>query len=309
MLGTMITQKMMKKLVEQMTKMKPEFGAWVSIGSYIVLSLGKLYIGYMSNSEALKADGWNNFTDILASIAILIGLLIAKKPRDDNHPYGHSRAEHISSLIAAFIMMSIGVDVLINAGQTLKEGEYVKPDWIAVWTAGASAVFMFFVYMFNNRLAIATNSQALAAAAKDHLSDVLVSVGTVVGVIGAQLHMRWLDPVTAFVIGFMICKTAWDIFKEASHTLTDGFDDEMLKQYKQEIERIDGVKQVVDIKGRMYGNEVVIDVTISVAPYLNVVTSHDIADQVERLLEQKYGVVYAHVHIEPYEQEYVFRGD
>ncbi len=70
--------KMMKKLVEQMTKMKPEFGAWVSIGSYIVLSLGKLYIGYMSNSEALKADGWNNFTDILASIAILIGLLIAK---------------------------------------------------------------------------------------------------------------------------------------------------------------------------------------------------------------------------------------
>ncbi|MCG3085086.1 cation diffusion facilitator family transporter [Anoxybacillus sp. LAT_35] len=292
-----------------MRQLKPELGAWVSIGSYIILSLAKLYIGYMSNSEALKADGWNNFTDILASTAILIGLLIAKKPRDDNHPYGHSRAEHISSLIAAFIMMSIGVDVLINVMQTLKEGEYVKPDWIAVWTAGASAIFMFFVYIFNKRLAMMTNSQALAAAAKDHLSDVLVSVGTVAGVIGAQLHIRWLDPVTAFVIGFMICKTAWDIFREASHTLTDGFDDNMLKQYKQEIERIDGVEQVVDIKGRMYGNEVAIDVTICVAPYLNVVTSHDIADRVEQLLEQKYGVVHAHVHIEPYKQNHMFRGE
>ncbi|MCX8002509.1 MAG: cation diffusion facilitator family transporter [Anoxybacillus mongoliensis] len=292
-----------------MMQMKPELGAWVSIGSYIVLSLAKLYVGYVSNSEALKADGWNNFTDILGSIAILIGLLIAKKPRDDNHPYGHSRAEHISSLIAAFIMMSIGVDVLINAAQTLKDREYVQPDWTAVWTAGASAIFMFFVYMFNKRLAMVTNSQALAAAAKDHLSDVLVSVGTVVGVVGAQLHMHWLDPVTALVIGVMICKTAWDIFREASHTLTDGFDDEMLRRYKQEIERIDGVKKVVDIKGRMYGNEVVIDVTICVAPYLSVVTSHDISDQVERLLEQKYGVVYAHVHIEPYEQDHVFRGE
>ncbi len=292
-----------------MTQTKPELGAWVSIGAYIVLSLAKLYVGYVSNSEALKADGWNNFTDILGSIAILIGLLIAKKPRDHNHPYGHSRAEHISSLIAAFIMISIGVDVLINALQTLKDREYVQPDRIAVWTAGASAIFMFFVYMFNKRLALVTNSQALAAAAKDHLSDVLVSVGTVVGVVGAQLHMRWLDPVTAFVIGFMICKTAWDIFREASHTLTDGFDDEMLRRYKQEIERIDGVKQVVDIKGRMYGNEVVIDVTICVAPYLSVVTSRDIADQVERLLEQKYGVVYAHVHIEPYAQDHVFHGE
>lgn len=298
-----VNAKMIEKLVEHMTQMKPEMGAWVSIGAYIVLSLTKLYVGYMSSSEALKADGWNNFTDILASIAILIGLLIAKKPRDDNHPYGHSRAEHISSLIAAFIMMSIGLDVLVNAVQTLKEGEYVKPDLVAVWTAGVSAVFMFAVYMFNKRLAIVTNSQALAAAAKDHLSDVLVSVGTIVGVIGAQLQMRWLDPVTAFIIGFIICKTAWGIFKEASHMLTDGFDDKTLQKYKQDIEHINGVEQVVDIKGRMYGNDVVIDVIICVAPHLNVVTSHDIADQVERLLEQKYGVVYAHVHIEPYEHE------
>lgn len=302
----MLTQEN-EKVGEYMTQMKPELGAWVSIGAYIILSLVKLYVGYMSNSEALQADGWNNFTDILASVAILIGLLIAKKPRDNNHPYGHSRAEHISSLIAAFIMMSIGVDVLTHSVQTLKNKGYVEPDWIAVWTASASAIFMFAVYTFNKRLAMVTNSHALATAAKDHLSDALVSIGTVVGVIGAQLHMRWLDPATAFVIGLMICKTAWDIFKEASHALTDGFDDEMLQRYKQEIERIDGVKRVVDIKGRMYGNEVVIDVTICVAPHLNVVTSHNIADQVERLLERKYGVVYAHIHIEPDQQDHALR--
>ena len=87
---------------------KGEQGAWLSIIVYALLSVVKLIIGYIGGSDALMADGLNNTTDIIASIAVLVGLKISRKPPDHNHPYGHLRAESISSLIAAFIMLAVG---------------------------------------------------------------------------------------------------------------------------------------------------------------------------------------------------------
>lgn len=84
-----------------------EKGAILSIIAYICLSVIKLWIGYLSNSEALKADGLNNATDIVASVAVLIGLRLSQKPADHDHPYGHWKAETVASLIASFIMMAV----------------------------------------------------------------------------------------------------------------------------------------------------------------------------------------------------------
>ncbi|MBB5323006.1 cation diffusion facilitator family transporter [Anoxybacillus tepidamans] len=280
--------------------MKPEIGAWVSIASYISLAIIKLIIGYMANSDGVTADGWNNFSDIVASVAILFGIKIAQKPRDHNHPYGHSRAENISSLIAAFIMMSIGLDVVGKGALSLFNGERDEaPQWVAAWAGVFSAFMMLGVYWFNKRLSERVNSQALAAAAKDHLSDALVSIGTVIGVVGAQLHIFWLDPLAAFLIGIMICKTAWHIFSETSHMLTDGFDEQALTTYEQEIAAIEGVKHVSDVKARMVGNQVILDVTICVDADLTVAKSHEIADEVERMMKQQHHVETTHVHIEP----------
>lgn len=280
--------------------MKPEIGAWVSIASYISLAIIKLIIGYMANSDGVTADGWNNFSDIVASVAILFGIKIAQKPRDHNHPYGHSRAENISSLIAAFIMMSIGLDVVGKGALSLFNGERDEaPQWVAAWAGVFSAFMMLGVYWFNKRLSERVNSQALAAAAKDHLSDALVSIGTVIGVVGAQLHIFWLDPLAAFLIGIMICKTAWHIFSETSHMLTDGFDEQALTTYEQEIAAIEGVKHVSDVKARMVGNQVILDVTICVDADLTVAKSHEIADEVERMMKQQHHIETTHVHIEP----------
>ena len=90
-------------------------GAWLSIGTYLILSSAKLTIGYIGTSEALKADGLNNTTDIIASIAVLIGLRIAQRPPDSNHQYGHLRAETVASLVASFIMLVVGLQVLVSS--------------------------------------------------------------------------------------------------------------------------------------------------------------------------------------------------
>ncbi|MGG1368314.1 cation diffusion facilitator family transporter [Priestia megaterium] len=261
-----------------------ERGAILSICVYICLSALKLFIGYTTNSEALKDDGLNNTTDIIASIAVLIGLRISQKPADKDHPYGHWKAETVSSLVASFIMAIVGLQVLYEAVTSILEQKTEAPDLIAAWTGIFCAIVMYFVYRYNRDLATKINSQSVMAAAKDNLSDAWVSIGTAIGIIGAQFHLPWLDSVTAVIVGFLICKTAWDIFREASHHLTDGFDEQQLEEYKETILNTPGVKGVKDIKARNYGSSPVVDVSILVNSTLGVGAAHDITTKVERAL-------------------------
>ena len=122
---------------------------------------------------------------------------------------------------------------------------------------------------------------------KDNLSDAWVSIGTTVGIIGSQFNLPWIDPLAALIVGFLICKTAWDIFREATHFLTDGFDENEIKSYKETIKGTYGVKGIKDIKARNYGNNVVVDVVILVNSNLDVTSAHDIATRVEDELIKK----------------------
>ncbi|MBY7143021.1 cation transporter [Virgibacillus sp. NKC19-3] len=277
-----------------------EKGAWLSIGAYIILAIVKLIVAEIGDSEALRADGLNNSTDVVASIAVLVGLKISRKPPDEDHHYGHYRAETVASLFAAFIMIFIGLQVIFNTIQQVIEQESIKPDLLTAWVALGSALVMFLVYFYNVQLARKTESSALYAAAQDNRSDALVSIGAFIGIIGAQFGLFWLDPLAGLIVGIIICKTAWDIFKDATHTLTDGFDEKKIEQIQSSISKDPDVKEVVDIKGRIHGNQSFIEITILVDPKLNVQESHDITDRIENYLANQYHITYAHIHIEPY---------
>nr|WP_205185990.1 cation diffusion facilitator family transporter [Metabacillus iocasae] len=274
-------------------------GAWISIITYVFLSMCKLTIGSIAHSAALRADGFNNLTDIISSVAVLIGLKISQKPRDDDHPYGHSRAENISSLLASFIMMIIGLQVFVSAWQSIFQQRTESPDLLAAWVGLTCAFIMVAVFFYNNSLAKQLKSQSLNAVAKDNFSDAIVSIGAVVGIVGSQFGMPWLDPVAAVLVGVIICKTAFDIFKEATHLLTDGFNQEELTKYEETITEIEGVNAVKDLKGRMQGNHVMLEVTVMVDPHLNVVKSHEIADHIEETMNEDHKINMTLVHIEP----------
>ncbi|WP_026560377.1 cation diffusion facilitator family transporter [Bacillus sp. J37] len=276
-----------------------ERGAIISIVAYICLSVLKLIIGYMSNSAALRADGLNNTTDIIASIAVLIGLKLSQRPPDENHRYGHWKSETIASMVASFIMATVGLQVLIDACIGLVQGRDESPDVMAAYVGVFSAIVMYFVYLYNKKLAEKINSKAVMAAAKDNISDAWVSIGTAVGIFGSQLNMPWIDTVTAIIVGLLICKTAFDIFMQASHELSDGFDEKKLLIYDEQIRKVDGVKGIKQIKGRSYGNNEVVDVVILVNSRLDITEAHDIATQVEKVMRNDYGVYDVHVHVEP----------
>ncbi|MEK4011154.1 cation diffusion facilitator family transporter [Peribacillus sp. FSL M8-0224] len=276
-----------------------ERGAIISIIAYICLSVMKLAIGYISDSAALKADGLNNTTDIIASLAVLIGLRLAQRPPDKDHGYGHWKSETIASMVASFIMFAVGVQVLIDAVASMLKGGKESPDIIAGYVGVLSAIAMYFVYRYNKKLAMKINSKAVMAASKDNISDAWVSIGTAIGIFGSQLNMPWLDPLTAIIVGLLICKTAWDIFSQASHELSDGFDENKIHLYKDVITNVDGVKGIKEIKGRNYGNNEVIDVVILVNSTLDIKEAHDIATHVEKVMMKDHGVYDVHVHVEP----------
>jgi len=278
-----------------------EKGAWISIIAYITLSIIKLLIAYVGDSDALRADGLNNATDVIASIAVLVGLKISRKPPDNDHPYGHYRVETITSLFAAFIMAFIGIQVIFDTFQKVISNKVSEaPNLLTAWTALGAAIVMFFVYQFNVKLAKKIESSSLNAAAQDNKSDALVSIGAFVGIIGAQFGLFWLDPLAGFVVGIIICKTALDIFREATLTLTDGFEEDRLKEIQASIEKVKEVKEVIDVKGRIHGNQSLLDVTILVDPNLNVIQSHRITEDIENYLYDQHKITYVHIHIEPY---------
>ncbi|SER84390.1 cation diffusion facilitator family transporter [Gracilibacillus ureilyticus] len=279
-----------------------EKGAWISIITYLLLAAVKLIAAAIGNSTALRADGLNNATDIVASVAVLIGLRISRKPPDEDHHYGHVRAEMIASLLAAFIMMTIGIQVLFDTIRSIIIREFTQPDLLTAWVALGSAVIMFGVYFYNYNLSKKINSSSLHAAAQDNKSDALVSIGAFIGIIGAQFQLYWLDPLAGAIVGFIICKTAWDIFREATHTLTDGFQPIELTKIKKSIHSHPDVLEIKDVKGRIHGNQALIEATIFVDPQLTVEESHHITDDIEEKLKEEHDIPRAHIHIEPYDE-------
>lgn len=276
-----------------------ELGAIISIVAYIIVSILKLTVGNMANSEALRADGLNNFTDILASVAVLIGLRISRKPADNEHRYGHWKAENIASLVTSFIMLLVGLQVLYSAIMSIADKKMETPDMTAAVVGVLSAILMYGVYSFNKRLAAKVKSPGLLAAAKDNLSDAWTSIGTAVAVFAASFNLGWLDSLAAIVVGLLILKTAIDIFKESSFSLSDGFDQEKLDQYKQIIEEIPEVQSVKSIKGRTYGSNTYVDITVTMNPNLTVKESHAVSDLIENTLFEKFQVLETDVHVEP----------
>jgi cation diffusion facilitator family transporter len=196
-------------------------------------------------------------------------------------------------------MVVVGIQVTYEAISSIFHGRSESPDLISAWTGIICAVVMYFVYRYNKKLANEINSPSVMAAAKDNLSDAWVSVGIFIGIMGTQFGLPWLDPLTAIIVGLLICKTGWEIFREASHNLSDGFDEKVIELYKETIHNCYGVKGVKDIKARNYGNNVVVDIVILVNSHLDVRGAHDIATEVELKLIEVHQVYDVHVHVEP----------
>ena len=255
-----------------------ERGAIVSISTYLFLSAAKLATGHLLHSSSLVADGFNNVSDIIGNVALLIGIRMARQPADRDHRFGHWKIEDLASLITSIIMFYVGFDVLRDTIQKILSREQTIIDPLGAFLGIISAAVMFVVYLYNTRLSKKSKSKALKAAAKDNLSDAVTSLGTSIAILASSFNYRIVDKLVAIIITFFILKTAYDIFIESSFSLSDGFDDRLLEDYQKAIMEIPKISKVKSQRGRTYGSNIYLDITLEMNPDLSVYESHEIAD-------------------------------
>ena len=196
-------------------------------------------------------------------------------------------------------MFFVGFDVLIDTVQKIISRQETIIDPLGALVGMVSALIMTGVYFYNKSLAKKAHSKALDAAAKDNLSDAITSLGTTIAIIASALNFPIVDKLVAIIITFFILKTAYEIFMESSFSLSDGFDENLLKEYKEAILEIPKISRVKSQRGRTYGSNIYLDLILEMNPDLSVYESHEIADQVEFMLKDRFGVFDIDIHIEP----------
>lgn len=276
-----------------------ERGALLSIWAYVILSVIKLTFANMSHSESLRADAFNNITDILGNVAVLIGLKIAHRPADHDHTYGHWKVESVASLITSFIMFAVGFFVLKDTATALINNKQTPVDLEGSIIGVGSAIVMLLIYFYNRKLAIKAKSSGLMSAAKDNLSDAVTSIATSIAIFAASFNLPLIDRLMAIVIIIFIFKTAYDIFSESVFSLSDGFDESKIETYTETITELPKVTAVKFIRGRTYGSNIFLDVVVEMSPDLSVFESHAATEDIEETLKQKYDVFDIDVHVEP----------
>ena len=274
-------------------------GPTIAISVYLTLALAKLISGHLLHSASLTADGFNNVSDIVANVTILIGLYLASKPADKDHKFGHWKIEDLASLITSFIMFTVGFQVLLETINGIIHNSRAQIDPYGALVGIISATVMFILYLYNKQLSKRLKSGALMAAAKDNLSDALTSLGTSIAILASTFNLLIIDKMTAVIITLLILKTAYDIFMTSAFSLSDGFDNKQLQEYEKAILEIPKISAVKSQRGRTYGSNVYLDLVLEMNPDLSVYESHAITERVEKLLHEQFNVYDIDIHVEP----------
>lgn len=276
----------------------------VSIFGNIFLSLFKLLAGIFAHSAAMVSDAVHSASDVFSSIIVIIGVRMAAKDADDDHPYGHERLESVAAITLAIVLLVTGLFIGHNAIENLSAGDSVEhmiPGILALVAAIVSIVTKEGMYWYTRFYARKINSDALMADAWHHRSDALSSIGALVGIYGARRGLWWFDSVASLIISLFIIKAAYDIFRNAIEKLVDRacepeFDEEIRKLVLLQ----DGVEKIDMLQTRVFGNRIYVDLEIAANGELKLREAHDIAQKVHDVLEEKYPrIKHIMIHVNP----------
>lgn len=277
----------------------------VTIIGNVILSVFKLTAGLLGHSSAMISDSVHSFSDVLSSFVVIAGIKMSNRKSDESHPYGHERLECVAALILSMMLAVTGVGIGISGINTLLniENDPVQtPSTLALAAAIISIVSKEGMYWYTRLAAKKVNSGALLADAWHHRSDALSSIGSFIGILGAQLGFAFFDPLACIVICIFILKVAIDIFLDSIQKMVDhSCDKKTVEKIKNIILINNDVKAIDDLKTRLFGDKIYIDVEISVNKNCSVIEGHYIAQKVHDSIEETLpNVKHCMVHVNPY---------
>lgn len=273
-----------------------------AIGWNIFLAFIKIIAGILGKSSVMIADGLHSASDIITSMGVLIGNYISSKPFDKEHNYGHEKAETLVSFLLSIILVGVALSIGYEASKSLFNIEGIAiPTLLPLVVSIISILIKEYQYRITIRIAKKVNSPALKADAWHHRSDALSSIAAFVGIGGAMLGFKILEPLASIVVALFVCKVGYDILKNAVNELMDVSIDETYENEIKKIARLtEGVMNLGSLRTRKHGASAYVDLVICVDGKLTVTSGHDIATNLEKKIQNDINIVKGiTVHVEP----------
>lgn len=278
--------------------------SWVSIIGNVILTAFKLFAGFVANSPAMVSDAVHSASDICGTVIVMVGVKMSNKASDKEHPYGHERFECVSAIVLAAILCVIGIGIGFGGLKRILGGNYgalIIPGALALIAAIASITVKEAMYWYVKLAAKKINSTALMAEAWHHRSDAFSSIGSFAGIFGARMGFPVLDSVACLIISVLIVKAAFDIFMDAIGKMTDrSCSDEVVAEIRGVIMAHEGVVRIDQLKTRLFGDKMYVDVEISADGDASLRESHEVAHTIHNAIESGFpNVKHCMVHVNP----------
>jgi cation diffusion facilitator family transporter len=284
------------------------FGTAVSLGlaANAILAVLKTAVGILGHSQALLADGINSTSDVVYYSVVAIFMRAARKPPDEEHPYGHRQLENIAALLVGAFVITTGVAIFwdsINGVFDVLSGAQVAPTvaWISLFVALGTVAAKIGLWVFTSGIGRKTHNVAISALAADHRNDILSASAAAVGILLGRLGYAWVDPLAGALVALFVLRTGVDIVRDtASELMSTTLERTVRKEIESIARGIAGVQSIDEIRAHRFGPYMVLNLTIGVDGGMTVAAGDAIASRIEvELVRQMSFVREVHVHYHP----------
>lgn len=272
----------------------------IGIIANFFLLLAKFVTGTIFKSQGLIADALNSFGDVFSSIVTFVGGKISEKPADDDHEFGHGKAEFVASFLIGIFMVMVSFETLSSGIKSIVYNEAFEFSYLLLVIPLTTIIIKTIMYIYCKNKSMKYNSLLILANAKDHRNDIILSCGVIIGIVCGMFGYYVVDGIVGIVISGVIIVTGVKIVKEAYDVLIDKcIDVDTVNDMKKIILETEGVNHIDSIKSKPTGALHMIIVKISVDPNMTVKDGHKIAGRVRENLRKFDNVYDSIVHINP----------
>ena len=282
---------------------RERYGTVISIFSIlcnIVMVVFKLIVSFITNSVSIRADAFNNLSDVGSNVATLFGFKLSNKHSDADHPYGHGRMEYVSGMIVSFLILFMGFTALIDAIKKIINPEVTNFSAVALIVLVVSIGIKFVMYSINNKAGKTISSETLLAAGQDSFNDSIMTLATLVTLLINYFFKLNLDAIVGAVVSIFVIKSGIEIFKNVLDTILGQTPDkEFIKAIEDYIKSHPKILGIHDLMFHDYGpSSMFMTLHVEVDSREDVLVLHDMIDNIEEGCLEKFNVLTT-IHMDP----------
>lgn len=254
------------------------------------MALIKIGYGYYSGILSISSDGFDSLLDVIANLVGLIAIVIACKPEDKDHPYGHDKIETFASIIIGLSLIIVSYEIITSAFDKFAHPVVVNISMVSFILMIITLIINIILSRYEKKQAIKLNSDLLLADSEHTKSDIMATSIVIIGLILMYFGLSIIDPVISLIIAILIIKTGIEILKSNLNILIDANVIPTANLFNI-ISKIDGVEDVHNIRTRGTNSSVYVDMHVVVNSHMSMKQAHDISECCENKIKQSYNEV------------------